>query len=367
VRLFLEAGADPNAADAEGNPPLRSAVERGHREVVSALLAAGADPRFVGAPDGRSLLPVAALYGHGEIAGLLLASGVDVSRADGADFSPLYYAARYGHGRLADRLLAAGAQRSEVGEEHTHPSPYLSGGKGEAEVVGWYLSNRGMALKTPGHLLVFDPEEFGVTRPTEPGLANGFLTPSEIGGQDVLVFYSAYHGYVDEPAYIHTIADSLKSVTYLHNEGDAFRGSDRALFLSPREAREVGGIPFSTAGAMNTMPTLSYLMEVDGLGIYYQGFGADDLDYHDAELDYLAASGTSIDLALLAIPDAGVQEAEACLRVFFQRFQPKAVALHTPPYRFSSLPEAVEMLRALGYEGEIFFPENPGDMFVMRR
>jgi hypothetical protein len=42
-----------------------------------------------------------------------------------------------------------------------------------------------------------------VTRPTEPGLASGFLSPAEIGGEDVVVFYSAYHGYVDEPAYIH--------------------------------------------------------------------------------------------------------------------------------------------------------------------
>jgi hypothetical protein len=211
---------------------------------------------------------------------------------------------------------------------------------------------------------LFDLEEFGVTRPTEPGLANGFITPEEVGEEDLLVFYSAYHGYVDEPAYIHTIADSVRSVTYVHNAGDAFRGSERALFLDAHETRELGDVRFSAVGTMASMASLAYFIEVDGLVVYYQGFGADDLSHYQSELEALGPT-RSLDLAFLPIPDDGVAAAEDYLRAFLDRFDPRAVALHTPPHQIGILPDAVELLRAIGFQGEIFLPAHPGDEFLL--
>jgi cytohesin len=44
VKLLLEAGADPNAAQDGGFTPLHSAANNDDRESAEALLAAGADP-----------------------------------------------------------------------------------------------------------------------------------------------------------------------------------------------------------------------------------------------------------------------------------------------------------------------------------
>jgi len=52
VRLLLEHGADPNAAQDGGFTPLHSAAQNDDRASVEALLAAGADPSLV-SDDGK--------------------------------------------------------------------------------------------------------------------------------------------------------------------------------------------------------------------------------------------------------------------------------------------------------------------------
>ena len=144
------------------------------------------------------------------------------------------------------------------------------------------------AVKTSQHLLVFDQEEFGVTSPTEPSLANGFLTPWEIADQDVVAMYTCYHGEIGEPAYLHEIEDSLKSVVYIQNAGDRWRGSERSLYLSPREKATLDGGQVTVIGTMTQMATLGHLVEMDGLVVYYQGSSPDDMEYYRGELDFLA-------------------------------------------------------------------------------
>lgn len=370
VDLFLGAGADPNSLDDDGNPPLRWGVELGHRGLVGALIRSGATIDFADAERGMTLLHLGALRGHLEIVERLLDMGAPVSSQDAQSRTPLFYAARYGHAQVAELLMARGAVGAEVGMVRRHPSPYLDGRVREGEAEIWYLAHRGLAMKTVDHFLVFDAEEFGVTRPTDPGLANGFLGPAEIGGEDVVAFYSAYHGYVDEPAYIHTVADSLKSVTYVHNAGDEFRGSNRALFLEPHRDNEVAGIRFLTVAPMVEMSTLGYLMEVDGLRVFYQGFGADDLEFYREELAFLEEQAPEwvqdLSLAFLQIPDAGVEAAREYLEVFLEHFNPRTIALHTPPYQLAILPGGEALLRELGYTGEVLFPEFPGDEFQVR-
>jgi hypothetical protein len=367
VQILLAAGADPNRVDDRGNPPLRWAVERGHLPVVEALLRAGAQTGFVSDDGGMSLLHIGALYGHLEVVQALLDAGMAPEVEDSAGRTPLYYASRYGHHRVGDLLQERGGEIGPEGPIRSHPSPWLDGRVETGQAVIWYLANRGLAMKTADHLVVFDPEEFGVTRPTEPGLANGFLSPAEIGGEDVVAFYSAYHGYVDEPAYIHEVADSLHSVTYVHNAGDEFRGSDRAVFLEPHQETRAGGIEFLTVSPMMQMSTLGYLMRVDGLRVFYQGFGADDLENYRRELAFLRErspeQGPGLDVAFLPIPDDGVEAARDYLEVFLEHFTPKTVALHTPPYQLSILSGGEALLRELGFEGEVMYPEFPGDEF----
>ncbi len=58
VKLLLEAGADPNAAQDGGFTPLHSAASNDDRESVEALLAAGADPSLA-SDDGKTAAQLA--------------------------------------------------------------------------------------------------------------------------------------------------------------------------------------------------------------------------------------------------------------------------------------------------------------------
>ena len=95
-------------ADAEGHTPLYMAAERGHVEVVSRLLTAGASVDKARTLDGATPLFIAAKNGHGVVFSRILAAGASVDKArtlDGA--TPLVIAAENGHGVVVSQLLAA--------------------------------------------------------------------------------------------------------------------------------------------------------------------------------------------------------------------------------------------------------------------
>ncbi|MGV8040095.1 MAG: ankyrin repeat domain-containing protein [Thermoanaerobaculaceae bacterium] len=75
------------------------------------------------------------------------------------------------------------------------------------EAVVWYLGHCGYAVRTSGHLLVFDYIELEES-PTERGLAKGFVDPAEIKDLKVRVLVS--HSHVDH--FDRTILDWQKTV-----------------------------------------------------------------------------------------------------------------------------------------------------------
>jgi ankyrin repeat protein len=86
VKLFIEAGMDPNTAlfdedDYVHEPMLNWAVRNGHAGVAQVLLAKGADVNAKDG-DGRTALMQAAREGDIEIARILLAAGADVNAQD---------------------------------------------------------------------------------------------------------------------------------------------------------------------------------------------------------------------------------------------------------------------------------------------
>lgn len=90
---------------------LPEAAEAGHRDLVSALLAAGASPD-AREPGGATALHLACTWGHEDVVARLLAAGASVDVRDGERRTPLMLAAERGSVPCVRRLMDAGADPS---------------------------------------------------------------------------------------------------------------------------------------------------------------------------------------------------------------------------------------------------------------
>jgi ankyrin repeat protein len=87
IKAFLDAGANPNSVDADGQTPLGQAIESGHLEIAKALLAAKADPnRFT----KRSPLMIAIHQKDADAVELLLTAGANPNTASDGQWTPGY-------------------------------------------------------------------------------------------------------------------------------------------------------------------------------------------------------------------------------------------------------------------------------------
>jgi ankyrin repeat protein len=107
--LLLEAGADLNAVDAEGNTPL--------------LLSAGADVHAAGEP-GRTALHVACMEDGAWAFPLLLEAGADVNAVDAEGSTPLHTSCFGGFDWPIPLLLEAGADVNALNMSRRTPLEY---------------------------------------------------------------------------------------------------------------------------------------------------------------------------------------------------------------------------------------------------
>jgi ankyrin repeat protein len=146
VKLLLEAGADPKAANRYGVTPLALACTNGNQEIVELLLEAGADPNsaLVGGETalmtasrtgllgpvkellargadvnaqerkGQTALMWAAAEGHVDVVDALLNAGADARARLRSGFTPLFFAVREGRTEVVRRLLQAGVDVNET-------------------------------------------------------------------------------------------------------------------------------------------------------------------------------------------------------------------------------------------------------------
>lgn len=113
VISLLKQGANPNTLDATEASALFLAAEKGHVEIVRALVAAGADVNLVPDEDfptmGASPLYAAAECGHVDVVRVLVSGGADVNFICGDLSTPLIRAADEGYAEIVRILLEAGA------------------------------------------------------------------------------------------------------------------------------------------------------------------------------------------------------------------------------------------------------------------
>ena len=109
VRLLLEAGANVNARDTNGNTALAIAVRNGHVGVIQLLLDHDADINAKN-NNGNTVLIEESSFGHLETIKLLLENGVDINAKNKKGETALIEAAKHGRVKIASYLLEKGAR-----------------------------------------------------------------------------------------------------------------------------------------------------------------------------------------------------------------------------------------------------------------
>ena len=149
VAVLLEMGADPNVLTIQGSPsgPGSSALilasEKGHTEIVSLLLAAGAAVDVQNKEHGNTALFLAATLGYTRIVQQLLAAkaGIEIRGFSGQD-TPLTRASFEGHADVVELLLEAGANVSAP-TTRTSQDGLWTGGNALVQAVQGYDVRRG--------------------------------------------------------------------------------------------------------------------------------------------------------------------------------------------------------------------------------
>ena len=119
-------------AGAEAGEAPRSAVPRGHEDIVDHLLGCGAS---LAAAAGKSLLHHAVEEDNMEVVQLLLLRDVEKDAKDDTGCTPLYLAACRGHAAAAFALLAAGADANLTCELLNESVMHKAAEKGHADIL----------------------------------------------------------------------------------------------------------------------------------------------------------------------------------------------------------------------------------------
>lgn len=113
LRKLLEAGADANARDENGQSPLHHAARIGNEEVCKLLIDAGADVEAEFDFNGERPLAVAVFHGNEEACKLLIDAGADYHAKNSRGASAADTGRRERLRPLHDELLAYIASKEE--------------------------------------------------------------------------------------------------------------------------------------------------------------------------------------------------------------------------------------------------------------
>lgn len=110
VDLLLKHGANPNAQDKAGRPPLHSVAWTDNAEVGRRLLQASSVNIDLACHQGATALSIAAQEGHANIVAMLLERGANPNHVDKYGRSPVKVAGKHGHFNIVRLLESFGAK-----------------------------------------------------------------------------------------------------------------------------------------------------------------------------------------------------------------------------------------------------------------
>jgi ankyrin repeat protein len=308
TKLLIDHGADINVRSDMGTV-LQLAINLHPKEEMAKLLVeSGA--KLQEYSFGNTELHLAAMKGSANVIPILVKHGANVNAVNEYNHTALYYAAKHGHRKVADALIAAGAGKSAIAETNYGKAPQLAARLKRGEAYLWYLGGdnspcSGYAVKTKGHLLIFNPS--GISDSPEAGLANGYLNPNELAGQKITVLITHRSG----PS-VSELAKAIPGADLILNfkpSADSTGKSDIALYrlAVPNDSFSVGDIKVRTIPAMLRVffedKGLGYLVEADGVKIFHPGLHVSankdsGMDKYRKEIDFLKPFGP-IDIAIL--------------------------------------------------------------------
>jgi ankyrin repeat protein len=140
VRALLRQGADVNAAQGDGMTALHWAAQQGDAEIVSMLVAAGANIRATTRLGGFTPIHLASQAGHAQIVAALIAAGSNVNAKTTTGASPLMMAAKAGSADTVTRLVENGADINAKEGAYGQTALMVAAGLNRAEVVKLLLA-----------------------------------------------------------------------------------------------------------------------------------------------------------------------------------------------------------------------------------
>lgn len=365
---LLEHGADMTLVDNDGRPAIYYAAKLGVGRAVGALLQLDAPFNYIEPETGRSLLHLAAIAGDWTAAQQLIVAGAMLDLKDDNHERPIELAGQYGNKMVAKTLELHNATLMPKMEQNYGKSDYLTEPPVKGQAVAWYLRKRGWAIKTAGHLLVFDSEEGRAVQSTNPCLANGSLSLQEIKDENILSLYTTYHGGGEDKERIHYFEDSVEQIAYIHNANDPWRGCVNTTYMNRGDTLVAGDVTVVAIAPIDPeeFSLLAYLIKVDGLSIFYTGFHATDLDYFAKGIATIKERVGSVDLAFLPLPEPGTEDSSD-FKYVVEHLNPKTVCILDPERREYLFPAMALKAAEWGYKGKIFCAGDPGDHFVFKK
>ncbi len=135
VKWLLDHGADPSGGITDITA-LHMAAQMGHNDIVTLLLAKGADKDALESSMQATPMILAAAAGQTIAVKHLIFSGADKTKRDSSGMAAIHYAASNGHVDVVKTLIEAGVDPNTIGEENYLASPlHYATLKGHSSVV----------------------------------------------------------------------------------------------------------------------------------------------------------------------------------------------------------------------------------------